>query len=446
MTWLADLAGARWDGTFRTDDDTIAEVAGDFGHLVHHRPAAVLQARSTSDVATVLRTASAERVPVVARGMGHSTDGQSQVPDGVVVDTRGLDTLGPIVDDRITVGAGATWRSVVSAAFEHGLTPPVLADYLGLSVGGTLSVGGIGGTSHRHGMQTDNVAELEVVTGDGVVHTCSAARETDLFDAARAGLGQHGIITAATLPLVPAPNHVRRYLLSYPSVEALTAEQRMLLRDGRFAYLEGQILIYDNGFRFLLEVAAFDPRDDADLLDGLHDDRSAAVIEDLDLVAFADRLAVGEAFLRSTGEWLRPHPWWNAFLPDSAADAFLTGLTLDLTPADLGATGLVLCYPVPTRPLRTPLVRVPDAPLMFLVGLLRTSTVDMADQAVADNTALYRAARSVGGHAYPVSSIPVGPQDWMTHFGPLWPTMAAAKKRFDPNGILGSGQRIFTTG
>src|SRR5262249_30553885 len=65
-------------------------------------------------------------------------------------------------------------------------------------VGGTLSVGGIGGMSHLYGMQTDNVLELNVVVADGRELTCSATQNTDLFNAVRAGLGQVGIITRAT--------------------------------------------------------------------------------------------------------------------------------------------------------------------------------------------------------------------------------------------------------
>lgn len=43
--------------------------------------------------------------------------------------------------DRIVVGAGATWRDVLAAALREGLTPPVLAEYLDLSIGGTIAVG-----------------------------------------------------------------------------------------------------------------------------------------------------------------------------------------------------------------------------------------------------------------------------------------------------------------
>jgi cytokinin dehydrogenase len=66
------------------------------------------------------------------------------------------------------------------------LTPPVLADYLRLSVGGTLTVGGVGAMTARHGLQADNVLELDVVTGRGDLLTCSPERHPDLFDAVRA--------------------------------------------------------------------------------------------------------------------------------------------------------------------------------------------------------------------------------------------------------------------
>ena len=108
--------------------------------------------------------------------------------------------------DRVIVDAGATWRDVLAATLPQRLTPPVLANYLDLSVGGTLVIGGVGDTTSRYGMQSDNVLELEVVTGEGRPVRCSPRRNADLFDAVRAGLGQVAVITTATLRLVPAPD------------------------------------------------------------------------------------------------------------------------------------------------------------------------------------------------------------------------------------------------
>jgi cytokinin dehydrogenase len=54
----------------------------------------------------------------------------------------------------------------------------VLTEYLELSVGGTLIVGGVGGTTSAFGVQSDNVIDMEVVTGKGkkVTYVAGAAR------------------------------------------------------------------------------------------------------------------------------------------------------------------------------------------------------------------------------------------------------------------------------
>jgi cytokinin dehydrogenase len=85
-------------------------------------------------------------------------------------------------------------RSGNLAANGQKLTVPVIADTF-LSVGGTISTGGFGVTTYNLGLQVDHVQELEVVTGNGQIITCSDERDRDLFNAMLGGLGQCGIIT-----------------------------------------------------------------------------------------------------------------------------------------------------------------------------------------------------------------------------------------------------------
>jgi cytokinin dehydrogenase len=387
-----------------TDPDALAAAADDFGHIVHHRPRAMVRPNSADDIVAILRTEQRVR----ARGMGHTTAGQAQVADGIVIEIAGLATIHDIAADRIVVDAGATWRSVVTAAAAHGLTPPVLTDYLGVTVGGTLSAGGVGGGSHRYGLQTDNVLALEVATPNGTT-TCSAETAPDLFRAALAGYGQAGIITRATLRLVPAPTTVRRYVLNYPTAAARAHDQRLLVREGRFDHVQGQMIAGPDGWLHLLEAGAFDNQDDTTLLAGLAFDPAGGEITDLTHLDFADRLAPGVAFLRENGDWFCPHPWWNAFLPDSTVDDFMNRLMTRLAPAGLGASGLVLTYPINTAPLRTPLFAVPAEPVVFLVSLLRTAPPDdpatLADM-LADNDYWYEQALVAGGTVYPIGTVP----------------------------------------
>ena len=120
--------------------------------------------RSSADIASLLRRAKSRGLKVAARGQGHSIYGRSLSEDGVVIDMSGIDTIHHVQPRHVVVDAGATWKNVLDATLKQGLTPPVLTNYLGLSIGGTLAVSGIGGSSSRYGMQTDNVLELDVVT------------------------------------------------------------------------------------------------------------------------------------------------------------------------------------------------------------------------------------------------------------------------------------------
>ena len=462
-SWLAGRAARppavpvpRLKGRLLFSKAARSAAADDFGHIVHDLPWAVLQPGDADDIAIMLRFCSRHGIPAAPRGQGHGTFGQAQALGGLVIEMSPLDAISVTPDGTAIVQAGARWSALLHAALPHGLTPPVLTDYLELSVGGTLSVGGIGGTSPHYGAQVDNVLELEVITGDGHRLACSPDRRPDLFHAVLSGLGQCAVLVRATLKLVPAPSHVRHFILYYPTADALTADQRLVLADGRFDFAEGEAELNPDGpgWLYYLEAGAYydsQPPDDSELLAGLHFEPGKQQVSTLGYFAFLDRLASAVAFLKSTGEWNDPHPWWNMFLPGTATDSFVSGVMTGLTEADIGASGVILLYPLPRGLLRAPLLRVPDEPVIFLFSVLRTAAPDSggalpAAELLAANRALFDQARELGGYEYPIGSIPLTPADWRQHFGPEFAALAAARHRYDPAGILTPGQGIFPPG
>ncbi|MBH0775535.1 FAD-binding protein [Nocardia bovistercoris] len=456
-TWVTDAAESQGmvglpelKGRVLTDPGSLGQAADDFGHLIHRTPGAVLEPGAASDIMLMMAYCRRNGVQVAARGQGHATFGQGQVAGGLIIDMTPLDRV-EVREDTAVVEAGALWSSVAKATLAQGLTPAVFTDYLELSVGGTLSVGGFGGQTHHHGAQVDSVVELEVVTGDAAMRRCSPELRPDLFHAVLAGRGQCAVITKATVRLLPAPATVRHYLLFYPSVAALTADQRLVVGDGRFAYVEGELgLPTDStGWSHQLEaVAYFDgttPPDDTRLLDGLSDQPGDRQIRDMSYFDFLNRIASGVTYLKSTGEWYRPHPWWNMFLPASRTDAFVEATIEDLTETTVGASGVVLLYPFPRARVRLPLLRLPDEETIFLFTLLRTASpgAENPQDMVEANRSLYLRARAVGGYQYPVGAIPTTPEEWQTHYGPAWTAFEAARERYDPDQILTPGQGIF---
>ena len=236
-----------------------------------------------------------------------------------------LRKIGPVEGDRVEVEAGAKWSEVLRATLAQGMTPPVLTDYLELSVGGTLVVGGVGGTTSVFGVQSDHVIELEVVTGNGQTFACSASHNADLFDAVRAGLGQVGVITKATLELVAAPESVRRFFLFYPDLATMLNDARLLADESRFDAVQGAIAFApDGGIAFRLDAAKnFDgnaPDDDA-LLAGLSDDPARREPTTIAYFDYLNRFAALEAALRANGQWRFPHPWLTTFIGDSRVES-----------------------------------------------------------------------------------------------------------------------------
>jgi FAD/FMN-containing dehydrogenase len=152
-----------------------------------------------------------------------------------------MDRIEPVdvASGTITCEAGARWREVVAAASAQGFVPPVLPLYLDLTVGGTISVGGIGPTVHQFGPLLANVKELEVVTGAGERARCGWTQERPLFDATLGNLGRCAVITRATLALRRIKPLVRTFYLLYDDVSTWLADQQQLAQSGRCEYLDG---------------------------------------------------------------------------------------------------------------------------------------------------------------------------------------------------------------
>jgi FAD/FMN-containing dehydrogenase len=370
--------------------------------------------------------------------------------DGIVVAMSALRTVQDLQADRIVVDAGATWREVLAATLPHGLAPPVLTDYLDLSVGGTLVVGGVGSGTQRHGLQSDNVLAMDVVTGTGHEVACSTQSQAELFDMVRAGLGQVAVIARATLKLVAAPQQVRRHLLFYPDLRSMLRDQRLLAIDGRFDVVTGAILAAPaGGWIFRLDAAKYlegAAAPDEAVLAGLSDDQPRRKASVLSYFDYLDRLSGLETVLRDNGQWFLPHPWLMTFIGDTQVEAVVHETLARLRPADLGPFGQISLSAISRRLITSPLARLPADDLCHAFNLVRIPATDDAGEItrlIEDNRALYERVREARGTLYPVSALPMNREDWRRHFGPAFGRLSDAKRRFDPANLLTPGYPIF---
>jgi cytokinin dehydrogenase len=448
------------------DEESRAPFRSDFGRIVDRLPGAVAHCTDAAQVAEVVRYCRAAGLPVVARGPGHTQTGQSTTDGGVLVDTSAMQRIHSIDRDGLTAvcDGGVIWRDLVAATVPLGLVPPVLTNNLGVSIAGTLSVAGLGVASFRYGTQADNALELEVVTGSGEIVTCSRDENRDLFDVVRCGFSQFGIITRATLRLRRCKPNVRMYYLLYDDLGTFMDDAAEIMRPGntRFHTLESrsspcpifirrigegmhlaegmQLFAYWLYPLFLtVEYEAGEEPDDAALLDGLRYYRHLRT-EEFTQLEFCNRLVPVFELWHRSGNWEMAHPWMETILPWDRAKEYIEAVQENLPPQALGPAGHVLVWPAHTAASDAPLFMHPPGELVMGWGILPAVPKQFLDQALAQLDMASELSVAYGAKRYLSGYITFqGAERWAQHFGDRWPMILAAKKKYDPDGILNPG-------
>ena len=220
--------------------------------------------RRTADVQTILRACAAHRVGIVPWGGGTGLVGGQIQPEGpapVILSLERMTALRGVWPDEnvLAVEAGATLAAVQQAAAAADRQFPLsLASEGTARIGGVLATnaGGIGVL--RHGNARDLCLGLEAVLADGTVLAGLKRLRKDNtgYDLRHLLIGSEGtlgIITAATLRLVPRPALQVTALLVVPDPAAalrlLTLAQSRL--PGMVSAFE---LIAKRSFEFLAET------------------------------------------------------------------------------------------------------------------------------------------------------------------------------------------------
>lgn len=457
---FSDFAAAPpLDGSLHFDDATSTADSTDQGNIVHRRPHAVLRPGSVADIAKMVRYCRRHRIQVAPRGTAHTVFGQGLV-SGLLIEMRGLSRIHSISPRGAVVDAGVLWQELIEAAFHQGqLTPPVLTSYVGLTVGGTLSVGGADGNAGHYdrGLQIDHVQELEVVTGAGEVVQCSMHSNRDLFEAVLGGVGQCGIITRATVDLVHTPSMVRVYRIHYLDNAKFFRDFRTLLNRGEFDGVYNIWFPNESTVPYeLTALAYYEPPNTPDtrhLLRGLGVEAAAAVSLDLthlQATQFTDNVFIKP--MKAALNW--DHlikPALSVWLPDEAIEQYVGDVMSSISVEDIGEAGFMLLVPSRRATMKRPFCRLPEPKQddwIYLFDLLSAAPLPGPDSTYVDvmlrrNRRLWEKARDAGGTRYPIAAIEFSKEDWRAHYGEVWERFSALKRRFDPDKILTPGPGIF---
>jgi glycolate oxidase len=190
-------------------------------------PLAVVLPRSTAEVVAVLKICHAEAVPVVPRGSGTSLAGGAlPTADAVVLGVARMNAvLETDYDNRfIRVQSGRTNLSVTGAVEADGFFyAPDPSSQLACAIAGNIAMNSGGAHCLKYGVTTNNLLGVTLVQMDGTIVTlggpCSDAGGIDLLGVVCGSEGQLGVVTEATLRILPKPEGARPVLVGFNSNE-----------------------------------------------------------------------------------------------------------------------------------------------------------------------------------------------------------------------------------
>ena len=203
-------------------------------------PLCVVLPSTTDQVAAVLRACHDMRVPVVPRGSGTSLAGGAlPTADSVVLGVaRMTEVLEINYDDRfIRVQAGRANLSVSGAVEEAGFFyAPDPSSQLACAIAGNIAMNSGGAHCLKYGVTTNNLLGVTLVTMAGEVISIGGAYPDagglDLLGVICGSEGQLGVVTEATLRILPRPEGARPVMIGFDDAETAGQCVANIIRSG----------------------------------------------------------------------------------------------------------------------------------------------------------------------------------------------------------------------
>src|SRR4051812_26046587 len=188
--------------------------------MIDKSPGAIARCVDVADVLACVEVARRHDERVAVRGGGHNVAGNAVCDGGLVIDLSPM--KGIRVDPKrrtARVESGATLGDLDHETQVFGLATP-LGVVTKTGIAGLTLGGGIGWLRRKHGLSSDNLVSVDVVTADGRFLTASEEENEDLFWGIRGGGGNFGVVTSFEYRLHPVGPEVTFCFVLYPGDQA----------------------------------------------------------------------------------------------------------------------------------------------------------------------------------------------------------------------------------
>lgn len=227
-------------GIIRFDLATLRSNSGD-AWLASALPEVVAFPRNTRQVSRILAFCHRERIPVTTRGAGRGyVGGCVPVKGGLVLSTIRMNRILEISkeDGVAVVQPGVITAKLASSAARKGLFyPPDPASLKESTIGGNIATNAGGPRCLKYGVTRNYVLGLEVVLTDGTAvrpggRTHKNRTGFDLVGLFTGSEGMLGVVTEATLRLLPLPPTRSALLAEFSSLPKAAAAVQKILGSG----------------------------------------------------------------------------------------------------------------------------------------------------------------------------------------------------------------------
>ncbi|GLK76731.1 FAD-binding protein [Methylopila jiangsuensis] len=194
-------------------------------------PLAVVLPATTEETAAVMRYLYAQGVPMVPRGAGTSLAGGALPQEDAVV--IGVSRMSKVLDVDLAnrtarVQTGVTNLGVSAAIAHEGFFyAPDPSSQLACTIAGNVAMNSGGAHCLKYGVTTNNLMGVTFVTVEGEIVEIGGdamdAAGLDLLGLICGSEGQFGMVTEATLRILPMAEGARPILFGFPSPEAAGA-------------------------------------------------------------------------------------------------------------------------------------------------------------------------------------------------------------------------------
>lgn len=207
------------------------DISEDYGHDelggIFSLPDVVVKILSAKEASDIMKYANENHISVTPRGAGTGLVGSSvPLEHGIMIDTSLMNHILELDDENLTIDveSGVLLMDLAAYVEDNDFFYPPDPGEKSATIGGNISTNAGGMRAVKYGVTRDFVRALEVVLPNGDIvnfggKVVKNSSGYDLKDLMIGSEGTLGLITKATLKLLPKPKKVISLLIPFPSLK-----------------------------------------------------------------------------------------------------------------------------------------------------------------------------------------------------------------------------------